>query len=342
MYGSLGGDTVALVPPSIDLTAAARQDYEFAAQIGTKQAWDSFLSVHTTGLYADLARAQYGKLQAAEQASSNAEEVKRRAEEQAKFKAEDFRRQLQEQGARQTEEVKQRLTEQAKRELDDARRQVAENSKRELDEARRQVEEAKRQADEARRQVEEAKRQAVEEAGQKVEQAKRESREQAIALAVAPAMQPTSQPTLVATPPAMDPADLGRLLQAHLKRVGCDPEAIDGNWGDGSKKALAQFNNNAGTKFDVKVASLDALDGVRAKSGRVCPLVCGKGQRSENDRCIQISCDKGLALGSDGVCRKRPDPPAQSAVRQEPPARTSAAPAGGSKCFTFNGKRFCE
>jgi len=249
---------------------------------------------------------------------------------------------LEEQGARQAEEVKKRLTDQAKRELDEARRQVAESSKRELDEARRQVEEAKRQADEARRQVDEAKRQAVDEAREKVEQAKRESKEQTIALAVAPATQTASQPVPVSAVPAMDPADIGRLLQAHLKRVGCDPEAIDGNWGDGSKKALAQFNSNAGTKFDVKVASLDALDGVRAKSGRVCPLVCGKGQRAENDRCIQISCEKGFMLGSDGACRKRPEPPAQSVVRREPSARSTAAPAGGAKCFTFNGKRFCE
>ncbi len=70
-----------------------------------------------------------------------------------------------------------------------------------------------------------------------------------------------------------------RLLQAHLKRVGCDPDSTDGNWTSGSQKALEQFNKNAGTKFDVKLASLDALDAVRAKTSRVCPLICGKGQK---------------------------------------------------------------
>ncbi len=344
VYGSLGGETVALVPqvaaPPVDLTAAARQDYEFAAQIGTKQAWNSFLAVHASGLYADLARAQHGKLLAAEQASLKAEEARRQAEEQAKFKSDDFRRQLEEQGARQADEVRQRLTEQAKRELDEARRQVAENSKRELDDAKRQVEEAKRQADEARRQVDEAKQQAVNEARQRVEQAKRENTIQSVALATVPATQPTGQPAPVAVVPAMDPADIRRLLQAHLKRVGCDPEAIDGNWNDGSRKALAQFNKNAGTRFDVKLASLDALDAVRAKSSRVCPLACGKGQRAENDRCVQIICDSGFVLGSNGSCRKRPDPPTKSVSRQE--AGTRAVAPGGAKCFTFNGKRFCE
>ncbi len=246
MYGSLGGETVALVPQvvaPVDPTASARQDYEFAAQIGTKQAWDSFLAVHVSGLYADLARAQYGKLQAAEQASSKAEEAKRSAEQQAQSKSEDFRRQLEEQGARQAEEVKKRLTEQAKRELDEERRKVAENSQRELNEARRQAEEAKRQADEARRQVDEAKRQAVEDARRQVEEAKR-AKEQTIALAVPPPAQSAARPAPAA--PAMDPADLRRLLQAHLKRVGCDPDSIDGNWSEGSRKALEQFNKNAG------------------------------------------------------------------------------------------------
>src|SRR5262249_58405505 len=59
-------------------------------------------------------------------------------------------------------------------------------------------------------------------------------------------------------PPAIDPADIVRLLQAHLKRVGCDPGTTDGSWNGASQKALDNFNRHAGTRFDVKVASLDA------------------------------------------------------------------------------------
>ena len=43
----------------------------------------------------------------------------------------------------------------------------------------------------------------------------------------------------------------------------------DGKWDDGSKKALEPFNKNAQTKFDIKLASLDALDAVRSKTDRV-------------------------------------------------------------------------
>ena len=80
VYGSLGGQTVSLfpveatkpaepvvatpkpAPAPVDTEAVMRRDYELAAQVGTKDAWDSFLAVHTAGFYADLARAQRAKL----------------------------------------------------------------------------------------------------------------------------------------------------------------------------------------------------------------------------------------------------------------------------------------
>ena len=85
VYGSLGGATVALVgapepaatpqaavavPTSqaapVDPNLAARRDYEYFERVGTKEAWDAFLKLYSTGLYADLARAQRAKLAAAE------------------------------------------------------------------------------------------------------------------------------------------------------------------------------------------------------------------------------------------------------------------------------------
>ena len=76
VYGSLGGDVVSLVrtpepkvvAPGITITdniAEARRDYEFVERMGTKEAWTEFLRLHPSGLYANLARAQLAKLQAA-------------------------------------------------------------------------------------------------------------------------------------------------------------------------------------------------------------------------------------------------------------------------------------
>ena len=72
-------------------------------------------------------------------------------------------------------------------------------------------------------------------------------------------------------------------MQTELKRVGCKSGEVDGEWNASARKALSSFNDHAGTKFDVKLASLDALDAVRAKQGRVCPLECDRGYRANGD-----------------------------------------------------------
>ena len=117
----------------------------------------------------------------------------------------------------------------------------------------------------------------------------------------------------------MDQADIARLLQAHLRRVGCNPGNVDGNWDGDSKAALELFNKNAQTKLNVVVASLDALDSVRGKTDRVCPLVCKKGQRADGDRCLQTVCESGDFLNSSGAREKTADAVAKpAATRREP------------------------
>lgn len=346
VYGSLGGETTALVPAvakPVDPEAQARIDYELAAQVGTKDAWDSFIANHNTGYYAKLARAQNDKLSAAQKTRAKADDTRREAEEEVAQKANEFRRQLEEQTLRQTAEVKQRLSEQAKRDLEDARRQLSDQAKKELDEARRQVELAQQQAEAARQQVEETRRQAIADAQLQVEQAKRLAKEEAAKLA---SLTPAQSAPLASAPPPlqMDQPDITRLLQAHLKRVGCATAEPTGKWDDGSRKALELFNKSAQTTFDIKLASLDALDAVRSKTVRVCPLVCSKGQRAYGDRCIQIGCSSGFFLNSSGSCEKKPEPaPKARAVTQHEaaPARLSS-PATGGKCFSFNGKNYCE
>jgi len=348
VYGSLGGSTMSLVPAvakPADPEAEARVDYELAAQVGTKEAWDSFLAKHPSGFFADLARGQKAKLAAAEQGRARADDAKRQAEEQAAQKAADFRKQLEEQSARQTAEARQKLSDQAKRELDEARLQIAEQAKKQLDDAKLQLEQAQKQAETARLQVEEAKRQAAAEAQAQVEQARRDAQEQAAKKLAAVAPNQPAPPAAAPASPQMDQADIARLLQAHLKRVGCNPGNADGKWDDGSRKALELFNRNAQTKFDVKLASLDALDTVRGKTDRVCPLECARGQRAEGERCVQIGCSAGYFLNSSGACEKRPEPaPKPKTATSSTPAAPRVAPAAprGGKCFTFSGKTYCE
>ena len=284
VYGSIGGSTVALVskPPEKQAPAAPAvdtlaRDYEFAERIGTRQAWDSFLAAHSTGFFADLARAARDKIIAAEQRvtmgkeKADEEELKRKAVEAARVRA---------------------------------------------------AEEAKLKAEA------ETKRLAEEEARLKAKlEAVEKSRQAPTVIASAPS---TADATRNA---AMDPADVARLLQFHLKRVGCDPGALDGKWTDQSMRAMEEFNKRGKANFDVKVASLGALDAVKQQKARICPLVCGKGFRAEEDRCVAEACRRGMVRNkSTGECEAE-----SKAASAPPPARDEGGGGGQIFCHPRTG-----
>ncbi|PPQ19822.1 caspase (peptidase) [Bradyrhizobium sp. AC87j1] len=135
--------------------------------------------------------------------------------------------------------------------------------------------------------------------------------------------------------PATAPADLSRSVQTELGRVGCFSGAADGNWSTSSQRSLSQFNRYAGTKLDVKVASTDALDAVKAKPSRVCPVVCEHGFKADGDKCTKIVCREGYAVNDDNDCeKKRAAKPAKPATAKrddgdERPARQRPQ-AGGA------------
>jgi hypothetical protein len=80
---------------------------------------------------------------------------------------------------------------------------------------------------------------------------------------------------------------IARELQTELKRVGCDPGNIDGDWNAASRRALEIFNKHAGTKLEVRVANLNALSVIRSRTSRVCPLACDRVSRVRGDRCVK-------------------------------------------------------
>lgn len=110
---------------------------------------------------------------------------------------------------------------------------------------------------------------------------------------------------VAALTPATTPADISRSVQTELGRVGCFSGQADGNWSTSSQRSLSQFNRYAGTKLDVKVASTDALDAVKSKQSRVCPLVCDHGFKVDGDKCSKIVCGDGYVLNDDNECEKQ-------------------------------------
>jgi uncharacterized caspase-like protein len=118
VYGSLGGDDISLVPApatpvpapvAVDPGAEIAHQYEMAERVGARQVWESFLAVHSSGFYADLARAQLAKLigvepsklasAAKDTTEANAQSATQRRQDDARAQAEAARAKVEHQAA---------------------------------------------------------------------------------------------------------------------------------------------------------------------------------------------------------------------------------------------------
>jgi uncharacterized caspase-like protein len=291
VYGSLGGEDVPLVPakaapapaPAPNPQAEARRDYELALQIGNKSALNAFLAQYPDGFYASLAKLQLEKI-AAEEARVAATEKARLAEqERAKLAAE---------GAQQPQRAKA-----------DADAKAAEQ-------ARIAAEKAKQVAQEQ-----------AAEAEQKRVEAEKAAPDTKVA-AVTPTAR-SETPDLAALSTGTPQTEVNKSVQAELRRVGCLGAEADGNWNTTSQRSLTLFNRYAKTKFDTKLASTDALDTIKMKTARVCPMVCEHGYKADGDRCTKITCATGSFLNDDNECEKRREK--QPVAKRERPERKRAS-----------------
>jgi hypothetical protein len=156
---------------------------------------------------------------------------------------------------------------------------------------------------------------------------------------------PQSPPTSRTTTPGPD-VDIRLRVLTELRRVGCFAGEPTSNWNPAAQRSLDLFNRYAGTRFDVKIASLDALEVIKGRSGQICPLACQQGYQIDGDKCVKITCKDGYEVGDDNTCerivvRKPPPPRYVPPVaarpnyrdRDEPPPRAAqAAPSGQVFC----------
>jgi hypothetical protein len=141
---------------------------------------------------------------------------------------------------------------------------------------------------------------------------------------VAPSATPAN-PNLASLSSASPQAEVTKSVQIELRRVGCLSGDADGNWNSSSQRSLSNFNRYAKTKFDTKLASTDALDAIKTKTARVCPLVCEHGFKVQDDSCVKIVCAEGSFLNDDNECEKRREKkPVATRDRDERPAPRQA------------------
>jgi uncharacterized caspase-like protein len=304
VYGSLGGDDVPLVPakpiatgPQANPQSELRRDYELALQLGTRDGWEAFLAQYPEGFYANLAKGQLNKI-GAEETRASAEQKANAAEQQkARLIAERAQKAEQDKAAAAAKAAEEaRIAAEKQKQIEQARADAAEHQRRLAEAAAAKAQAEKQAAEKAK--AEQAAKQAAEKAEQAAKPAADrqmpEVEQKVAALALAPAS-------------TLSAADLTKSVQSELRRVGCLSTTADGDWNSASQRSLTLFNKYAGTQFDAKLASVDALDALKAKPGRVCPLICNFGSKADGDQCVKITCRAGYRVGDDNECEKIPE-----------------------------------
>ena len=319
VYGSLGGADVALVPgkpaastPTANPQSEIRRDFELALQLGNKDALNAFLAQYPDGYFASLAKLQLAKIAAEETQVAATEKARLAEQERARLAAQGGQRADQEKAA--------------------AEAKAAEESRIAAEKTKQAVQE----------QVAEAERQKVPadtSTADKPPESKMAAADPTAGDPAAgpPALERTQGPNLASLSAGPPQAELVKSVQTELRRVGCLTAAADGEWNTASQRSMTLFNKNAGTEFDTKLASLDALNAIKLKPSRVCPLICGHGFKADGDQCSRIACGAGSFLNDDNECEKRrgktptarrepldqrPDRAAQ--IRSPKPARAQA------------------
>ncbi|HEX9211449.1 MAG TPA: caspase family protein [Bradyrhizobium sp.] len=317
VYGSLGGEDVALVPakpaaaagPQASPQDAVRRDYELALQVGNREVWTAFLAQYPEGFYASLAKVQLSRIAAEEARATAAEKARQAEDEKARLATDRAKKAEQDKAAAAAKAAEDaRLAAEKAKQVEEAKAAAAEQRRKEAEAAAAKAVAEKQAAEKALADKIANEKAAAELAAQKQAaeaKDKNEGGEKVAALAPAP-----SQPSL-------SPQETAKLVQSELRRVGCLTSSGEGDWNATSQRSLAQFNKYAGTKLDAKLASFETLDVIKAKTGRVCPLVCDHGFKADGDACVKIACRSGYRVNDDNECEKAQD--------KKPAAREDAA-----------------
>lgn len=130
--------------------------------------------------------------------------------------------------------------------------------------------------------------------------------------------------TASALRPAVSPSafsstrDLVRAVQGELKRVGCSPGKVDGEWGLNGKSAMRKYNHFARQTLNLEKPDQSAYQAIQKQTSAVCPAGCGVHARLDNGKCVP----------------REPKSVRKTSARKK-------TPEAGKDCFTFNGKLLC-
>lgn len=129
----------------------------------------------------------------------------------------------------------------------------------------------------------------------------------------------------VTAEPAPTAEELAIAQQKELDRLGCKPGTPDGKWGRRTRMAMEIFNRETKLSFETTAATMAALDAMKMRIGRVCPLVCSPLEIKVGEQCVAKSCPEGQDLNSNGVCFTPKKAEATKIVREKKPVKARTA-----------------
>ncbi|MBL4890977.1 MAG: caspase family protein [Rhizobiaceae bacterium] len=145
--------------------------------------------------------------------------------------------------------------------------------------------------------------------------------------------------------PAFDVKEITRGVQRELNRLGCNAGPNDGIWGKGSRKALGQYGNHAQNKLVSLEPSPELLEQLRTNKSRVCPIICRRGFKKQDDQCIRTRREANVQKREPP--RQIKQPSAAKTIRKRrvertaPPPRRRARRSDGKssyRCMGMGGK----
>lgn len=110
--------------------------------------------------------------------------------------------------------------------------------------------------------------------------------------------------------PLLAGAPLVEEIKRELSRIGCYAGPIDGRWTTAQiEQSVKRFVLASRASTTPDEPTIDFLNTLRGKSGRVCPLECGAREVAAGGQCVPKTCAAGFKLEDNGDCveQKSPD-----------------------------------
>jgi uncharacterized caspase-like protein len=135
-----------------------------------------------------------------------------------------------------------------------------------------------------------------------------------------------SDPARAMSSPPPSPRMLAEDMQRELKRVGCYSGSVDGDWGQGSRKALGRFNEQTGLALQTEQPTIEAANRIRTFTAAVCSKTVAEDREEQPAR-------KKASTSEE----RDPPPRKRASSSEEPPRRSSSGGAGDAAAGAFVG-----